>query len=342
MITCKYDAIIRLKIFYSIKIEHVNIIRVSEKKIQTMKIILLISFLFLFSNFSLSQNSDIIVYDDRQYFRLPGDFDIGKAMYPSLYGEGYFEQFNLHDGDWILMSRSEGFENYPTLTGRILNSKPEGIWKMHSINWEDTTSCVTAEFQFRNGIIDGDYKGYFNDGKLRSVYEMKNNVYHGKSTHYSHNGNVTVSGMFEFGMKVGLWKYFNNDGELTGIESYVETIPADMKEVFSSPELFKEKFYRDDKSVTEEILRPGYDGVWINYHDRKILREKTYDNGLLVYYREFYPNGVVKLEGACKGEYPPKEMKKLYDPDEKYEAFVMTGTWIHRDETGSTIEVVER
>lgn len=308
-----------------------------------MKTILLLTILFSLQNFSYSQNPRVIIYDGKEYFKLPSDFNVGKAMFPGQYGQGYFDQFNLQDGDWLLMSSYEPVIHLPTLIGQIINSKPEGIWKTYSVNWDDTSSYVSAEFEFKNGIIEGIYRGYNNDRTLRSEYEMKNNVYHGESTHFFHNGNVSVNGRFEYGHKVGVWKFYNINGDLERIESYVESIPEEMKDVYSSHELFKETFYKENPQISGLVnLKPGYNGSWYNYRNGVTLFEKVYDNGLLVYVREYHDNGVIKAEGPCFGEPVEKEMSKLYNPNEENLKYYRTGTWKYYDKSGSLERVEEK
>jgi antitoxin component YwqK of YwqJK toxin-antitoxin module len=306
-----------------------------------MRSILLVYFLLAISNHAFSQDPPIKIYEGKEYYLLPDTFDVGKAMFPFVNPPGYFSQFNLQDGDWIKMTAYRGYENYPSLTGNIVSSNPEGTWTTYSINWDDTTSVISSTRIFRNGVLDGAYKYYFNDGSLQAEYMMKNDKYHGKMIHYTGSGHVTARGAYEFGMHVGEWQYFDNSGTLFKVESYVETIPEEMADVYLSPALFKETFFKNDRMIDELVLKPGADGSWKQYHEGIIQLEKVYDNGLLVYVKEFYPNGIVKAEGPCMGEFPPRPQKRSYDPNERKDDYIRTGTWIYRDESGNVMEEAE-
>ena len=61
-------------------------------------------------------------------------------------------------------------------------------------------------------------KTFYNDGKIKAIYEYINlngQIWHGKYKKYYHkNGSINTKGDYFFNRRVGIWKYFNNTGQV--------------------------------------------------------------------------------------------------------------------------------
>ena len=100
--------------------------------------------------------------------------------------------YKVSMGDSIPLHRADFHENGETrMEGSFVDGKRDGEW----MSW------------YANGVIWS--KGYFKDG-LRT----------GKSWAYYPSGKLYLQGSYENGKKVGEWLVFDEDGIVTGKESF--------------------------------------------------------------------------------------------------------------------------
>ena len=60
----------------------------------------------------------------------------------------------------------------------------------------------------------GKWESYFPNEQLRSVGHFKNGTKHGESIVYFPNGQKRYSGSYKNGKRVGVWRFWDEDGEL--------------------------------------------------------------------------------------------------------------------------------
>lgn len=75
-------------------------------------------------------------------------------------------------------------------------------------------------------IPHGPSPSWYPDGTPRSRGNYFDGRWHGASVHYHRNGQKSQEGRYWEGHKLGVWKYWNEEGELTGIDVYDEEIPG--------------------------------------------------------------------------------------------------------------------
>ena len=109
--------------------------------------------------------------------------------------------------------------------------------KNHITDRKDGKSTLIEE-NYENNVLNGDYKVFYEDGKLTKHSLYKDGKLHGNSKKYSpesiliedvnyvngqlhgfaafyeDNGNLKQKGMYEEDLKVGPWEFFE-DGELS-------------------------------------------------------------------------------------------------------------------------------
>ena len=66
-----------------------------------------------------------------------------------------------------------------------------------------------------NGVREGKWIYYYENGFIWSQGEFKNGKRTGYSIVYHENGNTKIEGNYEDGLKVGVWKFWNSDGSLS-------------------------------------------------------------------------------------------------------------------------------
>ncbi len=64
------------------------------------------------------------------------------------------------------------------------------------------------------GVRDGEWKAYSEEGDLLTEGFYKNGVDHGLKSVYFENGKIRYQGKYENGKKVGIWKFYTKDGKL--------------------------------------------------------------------------------------------------------------------------------
>jgi hypothetical protein len=75
--------------------------------------------------------------------------------------------------------------------------------------------------QFMIEHINGNVmREYYDNGQLKFIAEVKENIFHGKYLEYWENGTVMVKGKYRDGQKTGRWRYFNAEGVLERRERF--------------------------------------------------------------------------------------------------------------------------
>lgn len=73
---------------------------------------------------------------------------------------------------------------------------------------------LLCEAEFDNDELEGSYKEYYKNGKLKAELQFDNNEEDGEVKFYYLNGNLQIEGEYRKGSKKGSWKYYAPDGEL--------------------------------------------------------------------------------------------------------------------------------
>ena len=75
--------------------------------------------------------------------------------------------------------------------------------------------------QFMIEHINGNVmREYYDNGQLKFIAEVKDNIFHGKYLEYWENGTVKVKGKYRDGQKTGRWRFFNAEGILERRERF--------------------------------------------------------------------------------------------------------------------------
>lgn len=89
-------------------------------------------------------------------------------------------------------------ENPPVMNGDYVEKYDNGIVKMKGY--------------YINGKRNGQWTGFFADGKLMSEGFFKDGLRDGKAIVYHQNGQVYYTGYYNNGREVGKWVFFAEDG----------------------------------------------------------------------------------------------------------------------------------
>ena len=209
----------------------------------------LLIFLFTIGSFAQENINQVNAKGDRigvwekhyqnQRIRYQGQFENGKEV-------GVFKYYSAASSEFPIVIKtfnkysSEALVQYYTLKGlpesegKINGKERIGEWIYYH---KDGTTQMLEE-NYIDGVLNGVFKIFYENGKLTKLVHFKDGKLHGNSKKYSHksiliedvnyvngelhgyasfyedNGNLKQKGLYEEDLKVGVWEFFE-DGELS-------------------------------------------------------------------------------------------------------------------------------
>jgi antitoxin component YwqK of YwqJK toxin-antitoxin module len=129
-------------------------------------------------------------------------------------------------------------------------------------------------------------KTFYSGNRLMSIGVKNNDKEQGEWIFYHTNGAKWTQGSYQDGVKVGLWKTWNDSGQL-------------VQEYFADNGYFKSWFANGQAESVGEMKNSTKNGAWTFYHSngqlmKKVEFENDELNGHVI---EYYPNGQKKFEG---------------------------------------------
>ena len=188
------------------------------------------------------------------------------------------------------------------------NTDPSGKKQGHWIK-KDQAGRLIYEGQFKDDIPVGEFRYYYEDGKLRNTLKYNDLGKEAFNTGYHLNGKLMSEGNYVDKKKDGAWKYYNDAGGLVSEELYSNGIPT---------------------------------GTWkVYYEGLKVMEQFSYVDGIKEGpWKQFYPSGTLRLEASySKGQL--NGPAKYYFPDGalmtrgNYSKDVRTGIWESFKQDGS-------
>ena len=147
-----------------------------------------------------------------EYYNPEGKI-IAKGQYLNKKKDGQWQYFSDKDGSLIL---TEDYQN-GTLNGKAVVYIPG-------------TDVVSEVTNYVNGVKNGEYTNYYDNGTLKMKTNYKNDALDGDYVYYYYNGVVKEEGRFTEGMKIGEWKTYDIEGNVVSTDNHEE-------ENYNAPEL---------------------------------------------------------------------------------------------------------
>ncbi|MFZ0598161.1 MAG: hypothetical protein WAM46_14350 [Flavobacterium sp.] len=141
-------------------------------------------------DFTANNGSSYTIFYDQNKNKVSEGKEVGKAR------EGQWKYY--HKASKVLMT----LENYK-------NGKLEGP---RTVYYPD--SKIAEEMTYINGLKEGIYKKYGQNGTLLEQTTYKNNEYNGDAVFYDADGAVASKGKFVNGKKANMWQFYLK-GKLT-------------------------------------------------------------------------------------------------------------------------------
>ena len=193
------------------------------------------------------------------------------------------------------------------LDGIYTENGKSGIWKYY-----DEYGTLSTEENFNaTGELEGQIKNYYPSGTIKDITEYKNGLEDGYYVMYHENGKKKSEGYMVKGAAQGYWQYYNGDeimetkkyysaGQLHGYQQYFSCNGVLNNEEFYEGGL-KTKFicYDTLNSIVQEILLPNGTGEYKLYYNNKTAKVK----GQYVYglqhgeFKWYHYNGKLSLIG---------------------------------------------
>ena len=223
--------------------------------------------------------------------------------------------------------------------------KKHGYWKTFFDDWSVHTECY-----YRHGMRDGFYKEYDEKGNLKKITKFVNDVEQVVESdmkplvvqhEYYPNGKVKREASFRDGKREGVWREFDEQGNVLNSQTYQKGVLVGQGIVDIDGKrrgLFKE-FYPDNSLRAEGVFVDGLrSGEWkVYYHNGQIQEIGSYQegqpDGIWTWY---YDNGQKQIEeqffkGTPNGSY------KEYDSRGN---IIVTGTYFDGMKNGKWTEEI--
>lgn len=189
----------------------------------------------------------------------------------------------------------------------------------YRVNDQDTT------------ILDGLYKVYYQNGRLKTVGYYTNNQATDYWEYFYQNGNLKSEGLINNYFQEGYWIYYYENGQKS----------AEGKMEKGKKHGFWRNYYEDGTLKSEGLMARGaLDGDWKYYYQDGTLKGRARFKKDRGKYMEYFPSGVLKMEGLM---YQGKSdsLWKYYYPSGKLKAQGMEvnglreGNWVYYYENGN-------
>lgn len=195
----------------------------------------ILNILIFSSSFSLAQCDTTLLYFNSGLVQAKGcmkdNLKEGLWVYYQEYKSAPFDSMGIYlkgkkNGLWkyfaggtgsIIIAEGEfkndtkvGYWKEGVFEGKYVNGLKEGRW----ICYTAKDSIHIDEINYKNGVIHGVSKAYYDNGVLRYSLYFENGLPSGKYLKYSSKGKLMGEGQFKNGKECGEWKNYDDDGML--------------------------------------------------------------------------------------------------------------------------------
>lgn len=175
-------------------------------------------------------------------------------------------------------------------SGKYTNTKKDSTWNFYSLS-----GILIKIENYKNGVVEGEVKNFYKNGKLKSNATFVNGVLEGPAKEFFENGNMRSSKIIKKGKPDGPFKLYYDNKVYRIIGKYAMG-KKDGKWRYYSPRLKveKEEIYEKGNLIysSEEILT-----YWDDSTKVVRTREKYYNKAGRSAFIAYHPNGKVSREG---------------------------------------------
>ena len=176
--------------------------------------------------------------------RYEGQFHNDKpyGVFKYYYEDGTLKAVTVFSDDGVIARTKTYFPTGQLMAeGKYINRQKDSTWLYYS----DIDSCLIATEEYKRGVLDGksisyypktkqpaqilnyknglkngEFKKFFQDGKLMTEGTYKNDSLEGEFTLYYHNGKIELKGWYKAGRETGNWQYYDENGNPVSEDEY--------------------------------------------------------------------------------------------------------------------------
>ncbi|UYW02513.1 hypothetical protein K5I29_06465 [Flavobacterium agricola] len=173
------------------------------------------------------------VYKDTNNLRYEGEFNDGKEV-------GIFYLYD-NTKNKVVISTRDFTANNGVVVETFLDQKGNKVSEGSSINGKKTgkwvyyfkdSNTIMSEENYANGLLEGESKTFYKNGKLLEHKYYKNNALHGKYQRFTEQGNLLHNLNYAEGKLNGLGEYYSSTGKIYTKGEYKDNIKVGHWPVF--------------------------------------------------------------------------------------------------------------
>jgi antitoxin component YwqK of YwqJK toxin-antitoxin module len=190
-------------------------------------------------------------------------------------------------------------------TGKYINGKKEGVWKMYHPN-----GVSEYEGVYHEGKKEGIWKEYYDNGNLKCIETYVAGQLNGDCSFYTEDGHRLITGQFTHGYRSGEWKSYLNDsivrqkgyydglqdnprpdrpshGNRCGLEESKYEIESILNSnshylpISNRQGIWKEYDFNGVLKERGAYIHSKKDGQWEHYHNGFLTSLYNYSNGFM-------------------------------------------------------------
>jgi len=233
----------------------------------------------------------------------------------------------------------------------------QGIWRKYYTN-----SNLKYEGNFKDDYRIGQFKFYYENGKIQAISVFSEKGLKAKTTQYYENGNILSVGNFYDQKKDSLWKLYSLGGVIMAEESYNKGIrTGTWKTYYLNGKLFEIFWFQNDKmnGLYKSLFDDGKTKFEVTYVNDDMEGKATYytptglisetgsfskslkvgvwlvysDEGTLLT-KETYNNGKLKKTERVNGEYTDNYPSKIPKQKINYKNNMLNGAFVEYYDVG--------
>lgn len=156
-----------------------------------------------------------------------------RTVHRDYYANGVLkEEYSMRNGKYIGNYKALYTNGKPQAIGYFSNGEMDRVWQYfyetgnrQSIQEYSNGKLISLNYWDENGnhiVIDGagTVEKHYPSGRLESILSYNNNVFNGKCETWYPNGIKATETYYENGKPIGIWRYWNEYGELVKTERY--------------------------------------------------------------------------------------------------------------------------
>lgn len=130
--------------------------------------------------------------------------------------EGYVNKDKQNHGEW---------KYYHQSSPQLMAVEHYNNGKLHGkslVFYKD--GKIASETYYVDGVKEGIYKKYAENGVVLEEIPYKNNQFYGLVTYRYTDGSIYTQGMYEKGLKKGIWRYYENGKLVKEVDTETNTV----------------------------------------------------------------------------------------------------------------------